>query len=325
MRLTEINQEKYPVISKEEAIERIKNLSETFIEKLKTNLYITKCEEVNMVGLGNSLSSGWSATDHDVRPFLLKLQAILQEELDHSGVKIDFHNYSLCANNCNEEIYRFLLTNPSELDVKKRFQQDKQSWDYKFYKTFFQNYIPSDIACSYYPETEHRFLEDYHSHSLTITHLNGCTGGILNAFSKNYPDKFLKILESYYEDLEYLKMLILYLKSLKEQERNIITIGNFPYVSTKLGWLMNGIILNMNKAISKISEEELVYYFDKNQLAFFQEFVNPETNKKELKMDNHPTIEEQYTVLYYYFKTIIQILEDRNKRHVRTDLKRIKQ
>lgn len=310
MKLCEINSLKYPILSKEEAIERITDKFYEFIEVLKAALMTVKCEEVNILGLGNSLTAGWSAIDKDVRPFILKLQNILFDSLNKSGIQVNFHNYSIEDNNSNEEILRFILSNPSEVDVKKRFKEDKESWDQLFYNTPFRNYVDSDIAYSFYPETNYQFLDNYSDKALTITHLNGCTGGFLNSLSKSYENKFLHIRKSYYEDLCYLRSILLYIKSLHVSEKNIITVGNFPYISTKLvSVLVNGIISNMNELIKCVSNEEGVYYFNQNQIAFFQEFVNPDTGKLELKLDNHPTIDEQYTVLYHYFNFLIDTLK----------------
>ena len=65
----------------------------------------------------------------------------------------------------------------------------------------------------------------------------------------------------------------------------------------------------MNNAIKEVCQSQNVYFFNQNQIALFQPFNNPITQKKEIKIDNHPTMDEQYTVLYYYFNYLINLLK----------------
>jgi len=309
MILCKINEKKYPILKKEEAKEQIVKISPKFISALKTILDYYQLKDANIIGIGNSLTSGWSAIDQDVTPFILKLQNILKSELEKADIQVNFYNYSTAAKNSNLEILSFLQTNPTEKDVLERFKKDKEYWDKTFYNTPFRNYIDSEHAYSTYPNTDIHFRDCYQENSLSISLINGCTGGFLNAFSKVHNKSHLNVNAFFKEDLLYLKVLLQEIASLQKENQNMMIVGNFPYISTRIGILCNQIIAKMNQRIQEIAFENQAYFFNKNQLAIFQQFENPNTGKNELKIDNHPTMEEQYTVLYHYFSYLTNLLE----------------
>ncbi len=309
--LTKITKD-YQIISSEEAQYNIIKKSKEFLEITERYLNLVKANKVNFIGLGNSLSSGWSAVNQDVRPFILKLKMILNEKIQEAGIDINFYNYSIPANNSNKQILEFIKQNPTETDVKKHFESDVKQWKEYFNNTLFENYIDLNKALKLYPNSNIDFLSNYDNDSVTISLLNGCTGSLLHYLNQKF--SLENIHKGFAEDKDNLIILIEYLKKLKENYKNIIFIGNFPYISTPIGLIINRYIDKIiNNDIRNICEDNNIYYFGKNQISLLQPFVNPVTKKKVIKVDNHPRMDEQYTVLYHYFCNVISNLEDRSR------------
>ncbi len=312
--ITEVTK-KYSILSKDEAISRIIDNSDLFFKNLEEYLKLMKIEKVNFVGIGNSLSAGWSAIDQDVRPFILKLQEIMKDQIIKKGFDISFYNYALAANNSNEKILNFLQGNPTEKDVKHHFINDVNQWKKKFDNTLLENYIDLNKALDFYPNSNTAFKNVYCDNILTFTLLNSCTGGFLESLKKK---KLKDMKDSFKKDKEYLVSIIDYLKQLKKENINLISVGNFPYISTSSGVLINKLIdYLINDDIQKICLNNNVTYFNKNQIALFQKYKNPHTIAYGIKVDNHPRMDEQYTVLYYYFNSVTEMLETKKKLLIR--------
>ena len=302
----------YQIMSSEEAQYNIIKKSKEFLEITERYLNLVKANKVNFIGLGNSLSAGWSAVNQDVRPFILKLKKILAEEINNSGIDINFYNYAIAANNSNWQILDFIKQNPTETDVKKHFIADVKQWKEEFDNTLFENYIDLNEAVKLYPDSNTEFLSNYKNDSLTINLLNGCTGAFLNNVTDQF--SFENIIKGFKEDKDNLVLLIEYLKNLKEDDKNMIFIGNFPHISTPVGLIANRYLDKIiNNDIKTICAENNVNFFAKNQIALLQPFINPVTKKKVIKVDNHPRMDEQYTVLFHYFCDVITTLKNKSR------------
>ena len=102
--------------------------------------------------------------------------------------------------------------------------------------------------------------------------------------------------ELYQEEIYYLKSIRDYLLSLSDN--SILTIGNFPYFNTPLGVFVNPIISEFNGEIRKAVEGEKTSFYEGMSLSFLEEYGG------KIKVDNHPTIDEQYASLLGYAEHI---------------------
>lgn len=53
-----------------ESIEKIEEISDLFVEFLGNILEFTNNDKINLVGIGNSISAGWTAIDNNVQPWI---------------------------------------------------------------------------------------------------------------------------------------------------------------------------------------------------------------------------------------------------------------
>ncbi len=287
---------KYSVLSENAAKEQIMEEGKIFTQIIKQYLCENKLEKAKIVGLGNSLTSGWSATNKDIRPFILKLKELLQQELSKSGVPIEFYNYSILSNETNKDLFSFLASHPTESDVKKKLKGEQKE-------------IDTAILNEFYPESDIELISCYGYNDLTISFLNCFMGKV---FSSN--ENGQTFFDSLDEEEAYLRKIIQFLKYLKQgNEKNIITVGNFPFISTQIGKIMNLPIHSINKRIKRACEEKNVFYFNANQMAFIQR----NENHQKLILDSHPRIDEQYTILYKYMKYLEEILSLKQNQRIR--------
>ena len=225
----------------------------------------------------------------------------VMEDLD-----LELLSYPLASQNNNHNIYDFLRTNPSLSDVRKRFEASFDGWKKEFQNTPFENYVDKDVAMSYYPEGDRRLEDNFSDDILTFIFFNGSSGLILEklmAMTKESKIEPLKSIltkkgrkELYQEEVYYLKSIRDYLLSLSDN--SILTIGNFPYFNTPLGVFVNPIISEFNGEIRKAVEGEKTSFYEGMSLSFFEEYGG------KIKVDNHPTIDEQYASLLGYAEHI---------------------
>ena len=76
--------------SLEESMEILDKLSDLFVIFLNNLIEITETNTVNLIGVGDSISSGWTAIDNNVQLWLEKLHPFLDSkakngELDYDG------------------------------------------------------------------------------------------------------------------------------------------------------------------------------------------------------------------------------------------------
>lgn len=275
----------------EETYDRLEEISSTFIMFLEILLEISKCKQINFVGLGNSISAGWTATDNDVRPWLEKLRPFLESKSKKAGVPLNFGTFSIAGHNSNQEIYEFLKGNPSEADVKKHFIEIFDEWKKEFQGTMFENYVEKEIALSYYADTNKTFLDFYKNDIFTISSFHGCTGELLDHIGEIfYPGGFQKIFD---KELLYLQKIIQFLT--KISDHSYLTIGNFPKIGRKSLFVLNYLTCHINKQIEMLTASyDNVMYFD----GIYLDLIHTLNGK--IKIDNHPNLERQYRSLYHY-------------------------
>lgn len=79
-------------------------ISTLFVEFINDLLEEAKLEKINIVGIGNSISGGWTAVDNDVCPLILKLEPLLRDKSND----INLSSFALIGNNSNKRIYESL-------------------------------------------------------------------------------------------------------------------------------------------------------------------------------------------------------------------------
>lgn len=231
--------------SLDESFDLLEEISVTFVEFLGNLLEITKTDKINLVGIGNSISAGWTAVDNNVQPWLEKLRPFIERKCKRAGIQLEFGTFSLAGNNSNQQIYEFLKNNPSLADVKIHFMTIFDNWKQKFNGTLFENYVDKERALKYYLDSSKTFSEFYSENTFTISSFHGCTGELLNdtksIFTKNGLNHIMQ------KELLYLQKILLLLQ--KQSEHSYITIGNFPKMSRGYLFLLNHIISGINEII----------------------------------------------------------------------------
>lgn len=282
-----------------EVYEQLEEISDIFIEFLGILLDLSKCKQINFVGLGNSISAGWTATSNDVRPWLEKVRPFLELKCEKAGIPLNFGTFSIASHNSNQKIYEFLKNNPSEADVKKHFLETFDEWKREFRGTMFENYVEKEIALGYYSDTNKSLLDFYGSDLFTISCFHGCTGEFLDHIDEIFNSGgFEKI---FYKELLYLQKTILFLTQISDY--SYLTVGNFPKISRKSLFLLNYIINYINKQIKNITlSSEKAMYFE----GIYLDLIHMVDGK--IKIDNHPNLERQYTSLYHYLIFLMDTL-----------------
>lgn len=254
-------------------------------------LELTNTNKINLVGIGNSISAGQTATDNNVQPWIKKLSPYICDKCKKAGADIELASFAIAGDNSNEKIYDFLASNPSLENVRNHFIHIFDSWKTEFNGTFLENYVDKDIALQFYLQYDKKFFDYYNSSSFTITSFNGCTGELLKnislLFQRNGLDSILQ------KELFYLQQILFLVLELSQN--SYVTVGNFPKISKKVLALLNVIITRINKQIEDVTlKNERTMYFDKITLDLIEIF-----NGK-IKIDNHPNLDWQYYSLYQY-------------------------
>ena len=283
---------------------RVKNkldlISTVFVEFICDLLDETKLTKINIIGIGNSISGGWTAVDNDVCPLINKLHPFLTQKSINASIDINLNSFALIGDNSNKRIYEALLKNPSLKEIKTYFEAMFDSWKITYNHTLFENYVNKEIALSYYSDSLARLNDFYNDNELTITNFNGCTGKFLEN-SLHYFFGILRNNWSFLEDeINYLNKIIIYLTNLSNN--SYVTIGNFPYLTHNYLFL-NKIINSINKKIKNgTSNLDKIMYFNEIKL----ELINYKNGK--IKIDNHPSLFLQYMSLCNYLLFLITTL-----------------
>ena len=106
----------YGILSLDEAKIRLNNLSLKLVAELAKRKEQEEIKEINMLGLGNSISAGWSAINNDVKPLVNKLEDFIMPYSIKYDAPINIRSYILAANNSNQNICELLKENP---DLKR--------------------------------------------------------------------------------------------------------------------------------------------------------------------------------------------------------------
>lgn len=294
MRLTEAY-DRYNISTKEEAIEKLQELSYSMNEYLKIMQEKHEFGKVNLIGIGNSISAGWSKVDQDVMPFVNKFGKIYKDTVNDN--MIETHSFTIMDKNSNQAIYEFLLQNPTLTEVYEVFEKDFRAFKkiFRFRLSPFRNKIDWEIAKTLYEKSELTFEDCYKKDDINISLFNGFTGGLLFEPQKILTKEGRE--ETFNIEIIYAKKIIDLLKELN----SYIIIGNFPEFSTKLGDKLNKLIDEFNEKIKEFTIEEKITYLNYVTLQGFQKY-----NGKAC-IDNHPTIDEQYTSLYRYINYLYKI------------------
>ena len=281
--------------SLEESYDKLDNISKPFLKFIDKTLEQTNTNQFNIIGIGNSISAGWTAIDNNVCPWLEKLKPFIDKN-NTSHLPINFATFSIAGKNSNEQIYQFLTQNPTLDEVKKHFSIIFDEWKQIFDNTPFENYVNKEKALLFYPGGSKRLKDFYGQDIFTLTNFFGNTGEFLNhpenIFSK---EKRKRIFE---KEILYLQKIISYIQ--KSSQNSYMTVGNFPYIAKHIPYL-NSLIQTINNQVKLCAaQDEKVRYFDKMYIDLIIKY------KGKFKIDNHPTLEWQYTALYLYINWILQ-------------------
>lgn len=274
----------------DEAYELLDEISSTFVKFLENLLEISKTQKINLVGIGNSISAGWTAVDSNVQPWLEKMRPFVDDKRQKSGIKLNFGSFAKIGDNSNQTTYEFLKDNPSLEDVRNHFSTIFDRWKRDFKGTPFENYVDKEIALRYYSSGGERFFDFYGDDSFTITSFNGCTEELIlnmnSIFQKGGLDKIFQ------KEFLYLQKILLLINI---SANSYVTVGNFPTMSRRCLFPLNYLISKINEQLKElVSRNERCMFFD----GITMDLINIVDGK--IKIDNHPNLAWQYTSLYNY-------------------------
>ena len=306
---------KFSVLKKEEYEYKLDYLSEELVKRLKDITAQNDYNQVNLLGIGNSIAGGWTAVDNNVNPLVNKLETFILPHSKKYNLNLDINSYVLVSKNSNKELYETICQQDITLeDIKNQFETSFDNWKKDFKSTPFENRVDKKIAMSYYSGGNKRFSENFSTDILTFSFLNANTGLIadkLESLMSHKDGNILTILsnktrqEIITDEINYLIKIRDYI--LSQSNSSFLTIDNFPYISTNIGILLNHMINDINNEIEKVSQIDRTNYYDGIRLSFFQ------NNNNKIKLDNHPTIEEQYTSLVGYVDNLMTVIDNNPK------------
>ena len=251
--------------------------------------------QVCMMGIGNSISAGWTAINNNVCPWLEKFKPFVDAN-NNLGVNINFKTFSIAGENSNQQIYEFLCQNPSLNDVKKHFSIVFDCWKKTYQGTCLENYVDKEQAMSFYPSGTEHFQDFYNNQTFTITSFFGCTGELLNHL-RQIPNKTGREL-IFEKEILYLQKIITYVLSLSNN--SYMTVGNFPIITRYIPFVTSW-IQSVNQDIQNcVSQYSNTFYFE----GIYLDLLNHYQGK--FKLDNHPSLEWQYYSLYQYIYFLMQ-------------------
>lgn len=298
---------KYKVLKEQDAKTQLGHLSEELVKKLSQLQHQEGYKQIVLLGVGNSVAAGWSAVNNNVNPLVNKLDEFILPYAEQYDLDIAIRSYTLASHNANDKIYELLLQDPSQDTIRERFEQSFDEWKESFANTAFENYVDKEEAMKFYPGGAQKFSDNFGENELTLTFFNGCSGLMLEKLSSILENPNLQNIttimtkngrrELYSEEVKYLTLIRDYI--LFQSKHSYLTIGNFPYFNTPAGIIVNPIICEFNKHISSVTDHERTDFYDGMNLSFFQDYNG------NLKIDNHPTVEEQYSSLVGYVNHVI--------------------
>ena len=276
-----------------------------FTQFLCDVLELVSCENINIVSVGNSISAGWTAIDNNVQPLVEKLHEFMDLKCQRAGINLNLVSFALAGNNSNKNIYEFLIKNPTLGDVKKHFIGIFDEWKSLYNKTPFENYVDKDVALSYYSDSSQRLLDFFNPNTLTIASFNGCTGKFLENPNKYLMDALRGNMSFLIAELNYLDEILRMLSQLSPN--SYITVGNFPNIAR--WWIpFHRIIARINNSIrATATSHNKVLFYDGINI----DLVNIFNGK--IKIDNHPTILQQYKSLCDYLLFLMENLPEKIK------------
>lgn len=301
----------YKVLGEQEAKTKLGKLSEELVKKLSQLQHQEKYDQIVLLGVGNSIAAGWSATNNNVNPLVNKLDEFILPYAKQYDIDIAIHSYTLASHNTNDKIYKLLLQDPSLDTIRERFEQSFDEWKEIFANTAFENYVDKEEAMKFYLEGTQKFSDNFGENLLTLTFFNGCSGLVLEKLNLIIQQPNLQSIKTiitkngrsklYKEEVKYLTLIRDYI--LSQSTHSYLTIGNFPYINTMSGLIVNPIIDEFNHHISSVANHERTDFYDGMSLSFFQDY-----NEK-IKVDNHPTVSEQYSSLIGYVNHLIDKID----------------
>ena len=279
----------------EESYQLLDDISKVFLSFLNHLMEIKEVNQINLVGVGNSISAGWTAIDNNVCPWLEKLKPFIAAN-NNRGLNIQFATFSIAGNNSNKQIYEFLTSNPNLNKVREHFSHVFDAWKENYRGTMLENYVDKDIAMSFYPRGINSLCDYYQSDIFTLTTFFGCTGELLDHLDQI---KFKEGREAIFrKEILYMQKIVAYLLALSKN--SYITLGNFPFITRYIP-IINSWIKDINKQIENCAlNNPRTMYFD----GVYLDLVNRYHGK--LKLDNHPSLEWQYTSLYHYVEFLMK-------------------
>lgn len=87
--------------SLEKSYELLDEISKVFLNFMDHLMDFLQVEQVYMIGIGNSISAGWTATNNNVCPWLEKFKPFVDSN-NNLGLKIDFKTFSIAGENSNQ-------------------------------------------------------------------------------------------------------------------------------------------------------------------------------------------------------------------------------
>lgn len=281
--------------SLEKSYELLDDISKVFLKFMDHLMELLQVEQVHMIGIGNSISAGWTAINNNVCPWLEKFKPFVESN-NNLGLKIDFKTFSIAGENSNQQIYEFLRQNPTLDDVQKHFSNVFDGWKRVYQGTCLENYVDKDIAMSFYPSGTEHFQDFYNSQVVTITSFFGCTGELLNHLNKITSKTERQLV--FEKEILYLQKIIVYVLSLSKN--SYMTIGNFPLITRYIPFITSW-IQSINRKIQNCTfQHSNTFYFE----GIYLDLLNHYQGK--LKLDNHPSLEWQYYSLYQYVHFLMQ-------------------
>lgn len=298
----------------DETKECLSLVSNIFIDWTEQVLDINDLEKLSIIGVGNSISSGWSNHSDDVKPLISKLDSYILGKANKRGICITTSSFPIAHNNSNENIYKFLSNNPSLSDVRNYFKQTLDAWKTDFGTTPLKYTIDKQSAINLYPDSDLHLDDFFDERTLSLVNFNGFTGEFLSNIKgglTNAIDRELFFME---------KIIELFLS---KSNNSYMTVGNFPVfpkanplnilINKKVNSRIQELISKSNKVVPG-----RVMYFDKTYLNFINlkddealnilEAIRKARSLSIIKIDNHPNTKLQYLYLSRYLLFIMQVL-----------------
>lgn len=274
-----------------ESILLIEEISDTFVKFLGNILELTNSQKINLVGIGNSISAGWTAIDSNVEPWIKKMSPFIYDKCVKAGINIEFASFAIAGENSNEKIFDFLKGNPDLEEVRNHFIRIFDKWKDVFKGTLFENYVDKNSALEFYKSEAKNFFDYFGDDTFTITSFNGCTGELLENTKSLFKVNGLNLIMQ--KELIYLQQILSLVIELSSN--SYVTVGNFPKMARNYLAFLNILIKRINNKIKEtVFQNERTLYFDDINLDLFEKY------KEKIKIDNHPNLERQYYALYKY-------------------------